>query len=324
MQLSAASFPPSFLLPALESLSLRASGATLLRQAQQIRGIRSIQKPPPKLSRYDHNTERPPRGASQQAAFLRKLPGLGPRPGLLGFKREMSSIYDPETGIRTPVTIIQLDRNQVVAHKTLQKHGYIAATIGCGARGVKNTTRPELGHYAKQGVAPKSHQVEFRTATEDGLPPVGALIKADWFNVGQFIDARAKCKGKGFAGVMKKHGFHGQDASHGVSLTHRSMGSSGQGQGGGSRVYPGKKMAGRMGGQYVTMQNLKIVRVDAMNGIVVVAGAVPGPFRGLVEMRDAYKKDWPEASNPYTMPDGLEAFAVPEVTEAVPEATVAA
>lgn len=316
--------PPSFLLPGLESLSIRASTSAPVRQLQQTRGIRSIQKPAPKLSRCDHNTERPPRGASQQAAFLRKLPDLAPRPGLLGFKREMSSIYDPETGIRTPVTIIQLDRNQIVAHKTLQKHGYIAATVGCGARGVKNTTRPELGHYAKQGVAPKSHQVEFRTSTEDNLPPVGAIIKADWFHVGQFIDARAKCKGKGFAGVMKKHGMHGQDASHGVSLTHRSMGSSGQGQGGGSRVYPGKKMAGRMGGQYVTMQNLKIVRVDAMNGIVVVAGAVPGPFRGLVEMRDAVKKDWPEVTQEYTMPEELQASTIPQIPEEVPQETAAA
>lgn len=208
----------------------------------------------------------------------------------------MSAIYDPETGHRHAVTLIQLDRNQVVAHKTRSKHGYIAACIGCGSKSNGNVTRPMLGEYAARGIAPKRHQSEFRVASEDGLPAVGTYIGADWFTVGQFIDAQAKSRGMGFAGGMKRHGFHGQDASHGASLSHRSMGSAGQGQGGGSRVLPGKRMPGRMGGHNVTVKNLKVIRVDKDNGIVAVMGAVPGPEKGLVRLSDAIMKPWPTTS----------------------------
>lgn len=129
-----------------------------------------------------------------------------------------------------------------------------------------------LGHYSVQGVAPKQRQQEFRVRDHKGLLAVGEEIRADWFMEGQFVDTRSNCKGKGFQGVMKRWGMHGQDRSHGVSLAHRSMGSAGQGQGGGSRVYPGKKMAGNMGGQRNTIQNLKVLQVDAAKGIVVVNG----------------------------------------------------
>lgn len=129
-----------------------------------------------------------------------------------------------------------------------------------------------LGHYSVQGVSPKRELHEFRVADHQGLLAVGEEIQADWFMEGQFVDTRSNCKGKGFQGVMKRWGMHGQDRSHGVSLAHRSMGSAGQGQGGGSRVYPGKKMAGNMGGQRNTIQSLKVMQVDAAKGIVVVNG----------------------------------------------------
>ena len=121
-------------------------------------------------------------------------------------------------------------------------------------------------------MSPKKHLQEFRVADHKGLLAVGEEIQADWFMEGQFVDTRSNCKGKGFQGVMKRWGMHGQDRSHGVSLAHRSMGSAGQGQGGGSRVYPGKKMAGNMGGQRNTIQSLKVMQVDAAKGIVVVSG----------------------------------------------------
>ena len=130
------------------------------------------------------------------------------------------------------------------------------------------------GHYAASGVSPKADLVEFRVKDNEALArsPVGSLLPASWFRVGQFVDARANCRGMGFEGPMKRHGMHGQPASHGQSLMHRGLGSAGQSQGGGSRVYPGKRMAGNMGGQRVTMQNLRVVRVDGVAGLVVVRG----------------------------------------------------
>ena len=184
----------------------------------------------------------------------------------------MSAVYDPETGRRHPCTIVQLDRVQVVAHKTRQRHGYFAVQVGSGWKHPTNVTRPLLGHFAEHGVSPKRHVAEFRVKDESGLVPVGSMLSPSWFQEGQYVDARADCKGKGFAGGMKRHGFGGQPASHGTSLTHRALGSAGQSQGGGSRVYPGKKMAGRMGGQQVTVQNIKVLKVDEGNGLVILSG----------------------------------------------------
>ena len=181
-------------------------------------------------------------------------------------------MFDRETGVRIPCTVLQLDRVQVVSHKTRKRHGYYAVCVGYGHRKEKNVSKPMLGHYSAQQVSPKKHLQEFRVADARGLLAVGEEILADWFMEGQFVDTRSHCKGKGFQGVMKRWGMHGQDRSHGVSLTHRSMGSAGQGQGGGSRVYPGKKMAGNMGGQRNTVQSLKVMQVDADKGIVVVHG----------------------------------------------------
>lgn len=161
--------------------------------------------------------------------------------------------------------------NQVVHHKTMKKNGYYAVCVGAGTKAAYNFTKPELGHFSAQGVAPKKHLQEFRVRDEKGLLAVGESITADWFIVGQYVDTRANCKGKGFQGAMKRWGFGGQPRSHGHSLSHRSLGGTGNGQGGGSRVYPGKKMPGNMGGQRNTVQN-KVLQTDKENGIVLVKG----------------------------------------------------
>lgn len=193
------------------------------------------------------------------------------RSGLMAIKKGMTAIYD-DNGTRIPCTVLQLDRNQVVFHKTEKEHGYYAVCVGAGNVHPKNVTKPMLGHFSVQGVGPKRHLHEFRVRDESGLIPIGQVLTADWFLTGQFVDTRSNCKGKGFAGVMKRWGMHGQDRSHGVSKTHRSLGSAGPGQGGGSRVYPGKKMAGNMGGQRNTIQNVKVLQTDAENGIVLLHG----------------------------------------------------
>jgi large subunit ribosomal protein L3 len=244
------------------------------------------------------------------------------RTGALAIKKGMTAIYDPETGKRSPCTVLQLDRVQVVAHKTLEKHGYYAVQIGSGWKHPRRLTKALLGHFSTQGVSPKRHVHEFRVRDRNGLPTIGETITADWFQEGQFVDTRSNTRGKGFAGVMKRHGFHGQDRSHGVSLTHRSLGSAGPSQGGGSRVYPGKKMAGNMGNVRNTIQSLKVLKVDGENGIVVVngmsylhlhfpsypqhvsyadqgvtlfvLGCVSGPKGCLVKIQDALKKPWPK------------------------------
>jgi large subunit ribosomal protein L3 len=239
-------------------------------------GIRSLN--PPKHSNYDSRPGLPLLTSTPEAALERKIKAdvLPLRTGALAIKQGMTAIYDPETGKRIPCTVLQLDRVQVVAHKTAEKHGYFAVQVGAGWKKPNRVTRALLGHFSTAGVAPKRYVQEFRVRDSTGLLDVGEEITADWFQEGQFIDARSNTKGKGFAGVMKRHGFHGQDRSHGVSLTHRSHGSLGPGQGGGSRVYPGKKMAGNMGGERNTLQNLKVLKVDSENGIVVVNGMAPG------------------------------------------------
>ena len=257
--LSCLGLPPSFLAPRL----------TVHHVPK--RGIRSISDPP-RYSRFNNNQNLPLIQSTTAAANKRKEYTTPLRTGALAIKKGMTAMYDTETGRRSPCTVVQMDRVQVVAHKTERKNGYFAVQVGSGWKHPSNVTRPLLGHYAQNTVSPKRHLVEFRVRDERGLLGIGEVIGAGWFQEGQFIDAKANCRGMGFAGVMKKHGFHGQPASHGVSLTHRSMGSAGQSQGGGSRVYPGKKMAGRMGGQQVTTQNVKIMKVDEEKGIVVLHG----------------------------------------------------
>ncbi len=251
-------------------------------------GIKSISTP--RHTRFTRGGEGlPVLQTSITAALERKAYTTPLRTGALGTKKGMSAIYDTETGRRRACTIVQMDRVQVVAHKTRQKHGYYAVQVGSGWKHPSNVTRPLLGHYAEHGVSPKRHLVEFRVRDERGLLDIGKMIGPGWFREGQYVDAKANSRGMGFAGGMKRHGFKGQGASHGVSLTHRAMGSSGQSQGGGSRVLPGKKMAGRMGGHQVTTQNVKIMKVDEEKGIVVLNGPLPSPPTTVCRTHGSYR-----------------------------------
>jgi large subunit ribosomal protein L3 len=230
---------------------------------------------------------------SPAAALARKAFTLPLRTGALAVKKGMTALYDPETGKRTACTVLQLDRVQVVAHKTREKHGYFAVQVGAGWKHPSNVTRPVLGHFAGAKVSPKRFMAEFKVKDEKGLLAVGQSIGPGWFLEGQFVDARANCRGMGFAGGMKKWGWSGQPASHGNSKNHRTMGSSGASQGSGSRVHPGKKMPGRMGGQQVTTQNVKVLKVDIEKGLVVLNGCIAGPDGCIVKIQDAIKKPWP-------------------------------
>ena len=234
------------------------------------RSIKSISTP--QYNRFNKVRGLPRLGASAEAALERKAYTTPLRSGALAIKKGMSAVYDTETGRRQAVTIVQMDRVQVVSHKTKDKDGYYAVQVGAGWKHPSNVTRPLLGHYAEGGVSPKRHLVEFKVKDEKGLLGIGEMIGAGWFQEGQFVDARANSRGMGFAGGMKRWGFKGQPASHGTSLVHRAMGSAGQSQGGGSRILPGKRMPGRMGGHQVTTQNVKVVKVDDEKGIVVLNG----------------------------------------------------
>lgn len=228
-------------------------------------------------------------------------------------------MYDPTTGKRTACTVLQLDRNVVVAHKTRDKHGYWAVQIGAGQREPRNVTKPMLGHFAAAQVDPKRYVAEFKVKDKQGLQvPVGQVLGATWFTPGQWVDVRGISRGMGFAGGMKRHGFGGQPASHGQSLMHRGMGSAGGSQGSGSRVLPGKRMPGKMGNESVTVKNLKVLQVDDSNGIVVLNGCVPGPKNQIIKIADALGKPWPKG--PLTVESVVE---TPVATEAV-KATSAA
>lgn len=275
------SLPPRFLCPGLPRNFVRT-----------MRTIQPRQKTP--LDRFQSGHGLPILGSAKTAAFLRKEPMMPHRTGALAIKKGMTAIYDPTTAKRTACTVLQLDRCQVVGHKRRDIHGYWAVQVGSGTKEARNVTRPERGHFAAQGVPLKRETAEFRVKSAAGLPEVGSIISADLFQEGQFVDVRGTTRGMGFAGGMKRWGWGGQPASHGISLTHRSMGSSGGGQGSGSRVHPGKHMAGRMGAEGHTVQCLRIMKVDKENGIIVVHGAVPGPKKGVLKIQDAIKKDWPE------------------------------
>ncbi|KAI9794820.1 MAG: 54S ribosomal protein L9, mitochondrial [Peltula sp. TS41687] len=264
------------------------------------RTIQSLIQPSRPNSAFNKGPSIPILGSTPAAALERKARHLPPRTGVLAIKKGMTAVYDEVTGVRTPCTVVQLDRVQVVGHKTREQHGYFAVQVGYGWRHPENVTRPMLGHYERQGVSPKKWVVEFRVRDETGLKKVGEELRAGWLREGQFVDAKSLAKGKGFAGGMKRHGFAGQPASHGASKVHRAMGSAGQSQGGGSRVYPGKKMAGRMGGEQVTIQNVKVLKVDEEHGIVLLHGCIAGPNGGLVKLQDARKKPWPDI--PQTIP----------------------
>lgn len=190
-------------------------------------------------------------------------------------------------GSRLALTVIQLDKCEVVQQKTLDKDGYTALQLGVCEAKVKNTTRPLLGHFSAGGVAPKRKLGEFRVSPE-ALIPIGTPILASHFVPGQLVDVCGTSKGKGFQGAMKRHNFSGQRATHGVSKTHRAIGSTGQCQGPG-RVFKGKKMPGRMGTNRVTVQNLWVYKVDTARNLLYVKGHVPGQNGGFIRIQDSVK-----------------------------------
>jgi len=209
------------------------------------------------------------------------------RSGVIAKKLGMTRLF-MEDGKQVPVTVLQVDNLQVVAQRTAERDGYTAVQLGAGTAKAKRTTAPMRGHFAKANVAPKRKIAEFRVSPEN-LIDVGAEITADHYLAGQYVDIAGTSIGKGFAGVMKRHNFGGLRASHGVSISHRSHGSTGQCQDPG-KVFRGKKMAGHLGAVRVTTQNLEIVRTDADRGLIMVKGAVPGSKGGWVTIKDAVKK----------------------------------
>ena len=212
------------------------------------------------------------------------------RSGVIAKKVGMTRLF-MEDGKQIPVTVLQLDNLQVVAQRTAEKDGYTAVQLGAGTAKAKRTSKAMRGHFAAAKVEPKRKIVEFRVA-EDNLIEVGAEISANHYLDGQFVDVSGTSIGKGFAGAMKRHNFGGLRATHGVSISHRSHGSTGQCQDPG-KVFKGKKMAGHMGAAKVTTQNLQVVRTDADRGLVFIKGAVPGSKGGWVTIKDAVKKAAP-------------------------------
>ncbi len=209
------------------------------------------------------------------------------RSGIIAKKVGMTRLF-MEDGKQIPVTVLQMENLQVVAQRTADKHGYSAVQLGAGNAKAKNTSKAMRGHFAVAKVEPKRKVAEFRVAPEN-LIEVGSEITADHYVTGQFVDVSGTSIGKGFAGAMKRHNFGGLRASHGVSISHRSHGSTGQCQGPG-KVFKGKKMAGHMGAARVTTQNLQVVKTDADRGLIMIKGAVPGSKGGWVTVKDAVKK----------------------------------
>ncbi len=213
------------------------------------------------------------------------------RSGIIAKKVGMTRLF-MEDGRQVPVTVLQLDKLQVVAQRTADRHGYSAVQLGTGSIKAKRVSKAMRGHFAAASVEPKRKVAEFRVAS-DNLINVGEEITADHYFEGQFVDVCGTSIGKGFAGGMKRHNFRGLEATHGVSISHRSHGSTGQCQDPG-KVFKGKKMAGHMGAAKVTTQNLQVVKTDADRGIIMIKGAVPGSKGGWVTVKDAVKKPTPE------------------------------
>ncbi|MGF7163377.1 large subunit ribosomal protein L3 [Rhodoligotrophos appendicifer] len=213
------------------------------------------------------------------------------RSGVIAQKLGMTRIYT-EDGRNIPVTVLKLDNCQVVAHRTEEKDGYTALQLGVGTAKVKRVTKAERGFFAAVQVEPKRKVAEFRV-TPDNLIEVGSELTADHFVAGQFVDAAGISIGKGFAGVMKRHNFGGLRATHGVSVSHRSHGSTGNRQDPG-KVFKNKKMAGHMGAEKVTTQNLQVVKTDTDRGLIMVKGSIPGSKGGWIYLSDAVKRKLPE------------------------------
>jgi len=239
------------------------------------------------------------------------------RSGVIAKKVGMTRLF-MEDGKQIPVTVLQLDKLQVVAQRTVEKDGYTAVQLGAGVAKAKRTSQAMRGHFAAAKVEPKRKVAEFRVDA-DALIGVGEEIIADHYFEGQFVDVAGTSIGKGFAGAMKRHNFGGLRATHGVSISHRSHGSTGQCQDPG-KVFKGKKMAGHMGAARVTTQNLQVVRTDTDRGLIMVKGAVPGSKGGWVTVKDAVKKPFPDNA---ILPAALKS-AAEEAAKAAEEAAAAA
>jgi large subunit ribosomal protein L3 len=225
------------------------------------------------------------------------------RTGLIARKLGMTRLF-AEDGRHVPVTVLQLEQCQVVSVRTMDKDGYTAVQLGAGKVKVKNLTKPVRGHYAKSKVEPKKRLVEFRVSG-DAVLQVGAELAATHYVAGQFVDVAGISVGKGFAGAMRRWNFAGLEASHGVSISHRSHGSTGGRQDPG-RTFKNKKMAGHWGVDRVTTQNLKVVATDVDKGLIMISGSVPGPEGGWVEITDAVKRKLPKEA---PLPAGLKQAA---------------
>jgi large subunit ribosomal protein L3 len=234
------------------------------------------------------------------------------RSGVIAQKVGMTRVYN-DAGENIPVTVLKVDNCQVVAHRTVETNGYVALQIGVGKAKVKNVSKAERGRFAVAQVEPKKKLAEFRV-DDKGLIPVGAEITADHFVAGQFVDVTGTTTGKGFAGGMKRWNFGGLRATHGVSVSHRSIGSTGGRQDPG-KTFKNKKMPGHMGAETVTTQNLKVVSTDADRGLILVQGAVPGVNGGWIRIRDAVKRALPKDAplpGKFKLNDGADAAATVE------------
>ncbi|AXI45136.1 50S ribosomal protein L3 [Sulfitobacter sp. SK012] len=239
------------------------------------------------------------------------------RSGVIAKKMGMTRLF-MEDGKQIPVTVLLLDGLQVVAQRTNEKDGYTAVQLGAGTAKVKRTSQAMRGHFAAAKVEPKRKVAEFRVDA-DAMIAVGEEIIADHYFAGQYVDVAGTSIGKGFQGAMKRHNFGGLRATHGVSISHRSHGSTGQCQDPG-KVFKGKKMAGHMGAARVTTQNLEVVKTDTARGLIMVKGAVPGSKGGWVTVKDAVKKPFPDSA---IVPAAL-ASAAKEAAKAAEEAAAAA
>ncbi|MCH9825492.1 MAG: 50S ribosomal protein L3 [Alphaproteobacteria bacterium] len=232
------------------------------------------------------------------------------RSGVIAKKVGMTRLF-MEDGKQIPVTVLQLDALQVVDQRTEERDGYTAVQLGAGTAKAKRTSQAMRGHFSKASVEPKRKVAEFRV-TADNLIAIGEEISAEHYVTGQKVDVAGTSIGKGFAGAMKRHNFGGLRASHGVSISHRSHGSTGQCQDPG-KVFKGKKMAGHRGAVRVTTQNLEVVKTDAGRGLIMVKGAVPGSKGGWVTIKDAVKKKLPEnVPFPAALKSAAKAAAVTE------------